>query len=76
MCDGISLAFMASKILPASEKLKNVKNMAEVWVWFAEALPDFGFGKLNVETFRDSSKAALAHTNPQGGSFLLFCKNY
>lgn len=66
MSDSLSLAFIASKILPASAKLKNVKNMAEVWAWFAEALPQFGFGKLDIEMFRDESKTALSHTNPAG----------
>lgn len=65
MADSLSLAFLAEKILPAAAKLKNVKNVAEVWGWFAESLPQFGFGKLNVEMFRDQSKVALSHTNAQ-----------
>jgi cytoskeleton-associated protein 5 len=66
MSDSISLAYMAKAVLIAAKKLKNIKNYAEAWGWFSESLPFFGFGKLDVEMFRDESKSALASSNAPG----------
>ena len=63
MADIVSLAYMAERVLPAGNKLKSVKNVAECWAWFADALPQFGFGKLDIKMFIDQSNIALAHSN-------------
>ncbi|CBY20469.1 unnamed protein product [Oikopleura dioica] len=63
MADIVSLAYMADRVLQAGNKLKSVKNIAECWSWFAEALPQFGFGKLDIKIFIDQSNIALAHSN-------------
>ena len=46
-----------------ADKLKNVKNVASIWEWVASSLPQFGFGKLDVAQFVESSKKAIGHTN-------------
>jgi cytoskeleton-associated protein 5 len=63
MADIVSLAYMAERVLSAGNKLKSVKNIAECWSWFAEGLPQFGFGKLDIKMFIDQSNIALAHSN-------------
>jgi len=63
MAEYLSLPFVIGRVLPMAEKLKNVKNVAAIWEWLAAALPQFGFGKLNVAQFVEASKKALGHTN-------------
>ena len=63
MAEYLSLPFVIAKVLPIGEKLKNVKNVAEMWTWVASALPLFGFGKLDVGLFTETTKKALGHTN-------------
>ena len=35
MAEYLSLPFVISKVLPLGEKLKNVKNVAEIWSWIS-----------------------------------------
>ena len=63
MAEYLSLPFLISKVLPKIEKIKNVKNIANAWAWISDALPLFGFGKLDLAAFADHSKKGLAHTN-------------
>ena len=63
MAEYLSLPYVVSRVLPMGEKLKNVKNVAAIWEWLAAALPQFGFGKLDVGQFAESTKKAFGHTN-------------
>ena len=63
MAEYLSLPFVISRVLPMADKLKNVKNVASIWEWVASSLPQFGFGKLDVAQFVESSKKAIGHTN-------------
>ena len=63
MAEYLGLPFVISRVLEKGEKLKNVKNVAGIWEWTSAALPLFGFGKLDVGQFTESSKKAFTHTN-------------
>ena len=63
MAEYLSLPYVISRVLPMADKLKNVKNVASIWEWVASSLPQFGFGKLDVAQFVESSKKAIGHTN-------------
>ena len=63
MAEYLSLPYVVSRVLPMGEKLKNVKNVAAIWEWLAAVLPQFGFGKLDVGQFAESTKKAFGHTN-------------
>ena len=63
MAEYLGLPFVISRVLEKGEKLKNVKNVAGIWEWISAALPLFGFGKLDVGQFTESSKKAFTHTN-------------
>ena len=43
--------------------MKNVKNIAQTWVWISNSLQEFGFGKLNLAEFTEASKKGLGNTN-------------
>ena len=64
--------------LPSANRgeVKNVKNVAEMWTWVASALPLFGFGKLDVSLFTETTKKALGHTNAKVRQGKIFTLSY
>ena len=50
MAEYLSLPFVISKVLPLGEKLKNVKNVAEIWSWISlgRVLSYIGLFTLNL----------------------------
>jgi len=63
IADAVSLAYLAPRVLSEGNKLKSVKNVAECWGWFSEALFQFGFGKLDLKITIDEAYKALGNTN-------------